>query len=502
MSEKDEALVVLKDLCKNYGVTVALNHVDMQIFRGEIRGLIGENGSGKSTVTTILAGIQKPTSGAMYFQGKPWKPASNLESVRAGIGIIVQEAGLIPSITVAENMFLGDYSRFRSGPFIFRSRMIGAARKALEKIGITHIDPALPTYFYNMEERKLIEIAKTLASEPEVFIVDETSTALSEQGRKILYRAMHEAADQGKAVIFISHDLEELMAHCDSLTILRDGNLIDNLDRTDFDENDIKRKMIGREINSDYYRLDQEGYMPEVVLKATNLTTMTDLLCFNMELHKGEILGIGGLSECGMHSLGKALYGLESLVDGEVRLVAANRQVTAPDVAFANKMGYLSKNRDAESLEINASVGANIQSTGYRINRIWGPFISPKKEKEYAAMMVDKLAIKCVDMFQSVKALSGGNKQKVVFGKWVAVDADILILDCPTRGVDIGVKAAMYQLISEMKKAGKSIVMISEELPELCGMSDRILILKDSQITGEFYRKDGFNTQKMIECMI
>ena len=260
--------------------------------------------------------------------------------------------------------------------------------------------------------------------------------------------------------------------------------------------------MVGRDIGNHYYREDSDGYSPEVVLKASYLTTMESLLCFNLELHRGEILGVGGLSDSGMHNLGKALYGLEEVVYGEVRLTGKNIRITTPECAFKNGMGYVSKNRDTESLDLEASIASNIQSTGFAKNILFGPFISGKKERKYAQKQIESLAIKTKSMYQPVKTLSGGNKQKVVFGKWIADDAEILILDCPTRGVDIGVKAAMYQLIYDMKKAGKSMIIISEEMPELIGMSDRILIIRDGKQSGEFYRKDGFNEHDIIECMI
>jgi len=228
MPGKGEVLVEVRDMCKNFGVTVALDHVDMIIRRGEIRGLIGENGSGKSTVSSIIAGIQSATSGEMLYKGKVWKPESALEAGKQGIGMIVQEAGTIPNITVAENLFLGNYGEFKIGPVINKTKMNAAAKAALEGIGIGYVNPAKPAGFYNMEERKLIEIAKTMSGDPELFIVDETTTALSHTGRKILYDLMHKAAESDKAVIFISHDLNELMEHCDTLTVLRDGVIIDN----------------------------------------------------------------------------------------------------------------------------------------------------------------------------------------------------------------------------------------------------------------------------------
>ena len=502
MAEEKEILVQVKDLCKKFGVTVALKEVSMEIRRGQILGLIGENGSGKSTISSIISGIQPPTSGEIFYRGSAWNPSTALEAEKNGIGMIVQEAGTIGSITVAENIFLGNYAPFKTGPIINRKKMEAEAKKALEKIGVDYIDPGLPTRLYDMQDRKLIEIAKVMYHDPELIFVDETTTALSQKGRDLLYDLMHRAVAENKAVVFISHDLEELMEHCDVMTVLRDGVIIDTFGRDKFDPDEIKRKMVGRSISGQYYRVDEDGYGDETVLKADCITTMKDLLCFSMELHKGEILGIGGISSCGMHELGRALYGLEDIVDGQVVLKESNTVVTNAQVAFNNGMGYVSKNRDAESLELNTSIAANIQSTGYRKNRWFGPILSPKKEKAYAQKQIDALAIKCVNGGQKVKALSGGNKQKVVFGKWIADDADILILDCPTRGVDVGVKAAMYQLIYEMKKQGKSIVMISEEMPELIGMSDRILILKDGKVNGEFFRKDGYHQYELIECMI
>lgn len=502
MPNKASAMVVVQDMCKNFGVTIALSHVDLEIFPGEIRGLIGENGSGKSTVSTIIAGMQQANSGEMFYKGKPWKPATMLEASKAGIGMIVQEAGTIANISVAENLFLGNYSQFKIGPAINKRAMIKAAEKALNMIGITHINPALPAGMYDMQDRKLVEVAKCVYANPELLIVDETTTALSQTGRDLLYKIMHEMADNGKAVLIISHDLNEMMEHCDTLTVLRDGEIIDNIPKEAFDPDDIKQKMVGREIKGHYYRVDMDGYDENtVVLKADCITTMQQLLCFDLELHKQEILGIGGLSDCGMHTLGRALYGLDEVIDGEVVLPQKNLKIKNAQAAFKNGLGYVSKNRDTESLELNASIHANIASTGYDKNN-FGPFILPWREKRYVDKQIRALMIKCQNAHQPVRALSGGNKQKVVFGKWCADDADILILDCPTRGVDIGVKAAMYQLIYEMKKNGKSIIIISEELPELMGMCDRLLIMRDGQVSGEFFRKDGYDDRKLIEYMI
>lgn len=502
MAREEKVVLEVHDMCKNFGETVALNHVNLKIKAGEIRGLIGENGSGKSTISSIISGMQPATSGTMAFHGKPWKPPSVLYGMNHGIGMVVQEAGTLGNITVAENLFLGEYKQFQKWGMIDKAAMGKAAAAAMEKIGIKDINPSWPVRKLDMQSRKLLELARIMNHDPDILIIDETTTALGQSGREILYTVMHEVADSGKSVLIISHDLDEMMEQCDTLTVLRDGIIIDNLKKEQFEPGLIKKLMVGREVQDNFYRSDNDGYGEEVVLKADMITTMQDLLCFSMELHKGEILGIGGLSDCGMHTLGHALFGLEKVLDGEVVLAAKGTKIKSSEQAFEAGMGYISKDRDNESLEQNASIRANISSTGYAINKMLGFLISGKKETDYVEKQIQDLSVKCQNQHQLVKELSGGNKQKVVFGKWIAYDADVLIMDCPTRGVDIGVKAAMYQLIYEMKKAGKSIVMISEEMPELMGMCDRLLIMKDGEVNGEFYRTDGFHEHEIIECMI
>jgi ribose transport system ATP-binding protein len=501
MVQNKEILLEIKNLCKTFGATVALDNVSFEVRRGEIRGFIGENGSGKSTASSIIAGMQSADSGAMVFNGKPWRPPSMLYAQEAGIAMIVQEAGTIPTISVAENMFLGHEGMFAKGFFINRGNMTSAAQKILDGLEIA-IDASRVTGGLDMTSRKLIEVAKSLYWKPSLFIVDETTTALSHTGRLLLYRHMRELAKNGASVLFISHELNELMEHCDTLTVLRDGVIAGNLVKEEFDDGRIKQMMVGREIRGSFYRTDRDGCGDEVVLKADCITTQKDLLCFSMELRKGEILGIGGLSHCGMHTLGKALFGAEKVLDGRVIAVESGRVIDKPKTAISCRMGYVSKDRDTESLSLGAAIRDNIASTGYRLNRLFGPFVSFKKETAYVDAQIRALSLKCASQYHPVDTLSGGNKQKVAIGKWLACDANILILDCPTRGIDIGVKSAMYTLMYEMKKAGKSIVLISEELPELIGMSDRILIMRNGELSCEVCRTERPAESQLIEYMI
>lgn len=505
---KKEVIVEVKKMNKSFGSTVALDDVSITLRRGEIQGLIGENGSGKSTATSIISGMQKADAGEMFYHGEKWEPESMLWALEKGIGMIVQESGTVPGITVAENIFLGEMERFktfgktsRKWGIVKRRQMMAEAQTALDAIGATHIKADALTGALDMQDRKLVEIAKVMIKKPQVLVVDETTTALSQIGREIIYKIMEGMKEENKTVVFISHDLDEIMNVCDALTVLRDGKVIVTFDKEEFKEDLIKTSMIGRELEGDYYRSDYDGsFDKEVVMEIKNAQLDNQLKDFNLQLHKGEILGIGGLSHCGMHTLGKVLFGTMKPSEGEV-LIQGKELKNEAD-AMKQKVGYVAKDRDGESLCLNASIKDNISIGGleeFAVNKF---LLLPHKEKTYVQKQVDDLSIKCVGIEQYVSTLSGGNKQKVVFGKWIGRGSDILILDCPTRGVDIGVKQSMYQLMYKMKKEGKSIVIISEEMTELIGMADRLLIMKDGEVKKEFTRSESLCESDIIQHMI
>ncbi|MCD8155733.1 MAG: sugar ABC transporter ATP-binding protein [Clostridiales bacterium] len=496
-----EPILEMKQITKYFGTTVALKGVDFTVYPGEVRGLIGENGSGKSTISSIAAGMQKASSGEMLFHGKPWEPESMIDALGHGIGMIVQESGTIQGISVAENLFLGETKQFQNAfGLVNRKKMNAAADAALDAIGIADVRGAMPMAAIDFQTRKLVEIAKVVMKNPDILVVDETTTALSQDGRKILYDVVKKFKNNGKSVIFISHDLDEVMEVCDELTVLRDGVMVATLSKKDFDENVVKQYMVGREIQGDYYRSDFDTPVSNEVVLELKDGCAADLNHLSLQLHRGEILGIGGLSHCGMHTLGKVLFGAEPLAQGSV--TAGGTLVKDESTAMSLGIGYVSKDRDTESLNLNASIGDNIAIAGLDQFAVNGHLILRNKEKEYVNRQIENLSIKCFDGEQEVSQLSGGNKQKVVFGKWVGRDSDILILDCPTRGVDIGVKQFMYQMMYRMRMEGKAILLISEELSELIGMSDRVVIMKDGVISGEFARSRDLSDSKVIDYMI
>lgn len=496
-------ILEMKNISKNFGSVIALKNVDLEVYPGEIRGLIGENGSGKSTISSIAAGLQKASAGEMVFKGKSWTPSSMIDALQHGIGMVVQESGTIAGVTVAENMFLAELDPFKNKfGFVDREKMNKKATEAMEAIGVSNVTGNMNMRELDFQTRKLVEIAKVVMKNPEILVIDETSTALSQDGRDIMYKLIRKFRDDGRAVIFISHDLEEIMEVCDTLTVLRDGNLIRTFQKEEFEADQIRTSMIGRELHGDYYRSDFEASsQDEVAIMAKGLKYREELKSVDLTLKKGEIVGIGGLSSCGMHALGKAMFGGLELEEGEV-IIADGSRITDPHTAVKHKIGYVSKDRDTESLCLSASIRDNIAIGGMEQYAVKDFLILNGKEEKYVQKQIDELEIKCSDAEQLTSQLSGGNKQKVVFGKWIGCGSEILILDCPTRGVDIGVKQAMYQLMIRLKKEGKAILLISEELPELLGMSDRIMIMKDGCITGEFMRSETLTDADVISYMI
>ena len=500
MNVQKDVLLEIKNMHKAFGPTIALNGVDLTIRKGQIHGLIGENGSGKSTVTSIAAGLQTCDRGEMVFLEKQWKPTSMIQAQKEGLSMILQEGNTISNVTVAENLFAGKEWMFTKLGVLSKRKMNQAADELLQKFGMDHIKARDHINRYGLEDRKLIEICRVVTDRTNILVVDETTTALSHIGRELLYKLINKLAAEGKAVIFISHDMDEILEICNVLTVLRDGNIIGTLEKDQMEPKKIRYMMVGREIGDDYYREDYDSsHMDEVVLEFKNVR-FNGIKNFNLKLHKGEILGIGGLSGSGMHEIGRAAFGLEKLEEGAVECHGI--PLKSCKDAIAHNIGYISKNRDYEALIGQGSIKDNIVLPSIMEMSEKLMFLSKKKCTKKAKGEIENFSIKCNSELQYVSTLSGGNKQKVSFAKWTAKNSDIYIMDCPTRGVDIGVKQFMYRLIAQMKKEGKAILMISEELSELIGMCDSIMIMKNNEISGHVYRSADLQQTDIIEFII
>ncbi len=496
----DNLVIEVKNISKSFTSTRALSHVDLQVFSGEIRGLIGENGSGKSTLSAIISGNLKADEGEMYLFGEPYAPQNSFDASCKGISMIVQEQGTIDTVSVAANIFAGREEQFCKYGLLDSKGLTKAAQELLEKVGIGDIRAEQITGTLSFEDKKLVEIARAFYKTPELFIVDETTTALPQKGREILYRLIRQLKKEGKSVLFISHDIEELMDVCDTVTILRDGQLIASLSEDEMDPHKMKSLMVGREVVDNYYRNRNEpasGGKGVLEVKGVSSGILKNI---NFVVKEGEILGFAGLSDCGMHELCKVLFGLVKPETGSVLL--KGKTIANTKEAIRNRMGFMSKNRDTESMLITLSIQENVVLPSLPRLRTGRFFIFPSSERKLAQKWCEILNVKMRDLDQPCAELSGGNKQKIVLAKWLANDSDIFVLDCPTRGIDIGVKEAIYRIMENLKKEGKSIIMVSEELPEVIGMSDRILVMKDGEITGSFTRSTEMKETDVIQYMI
>lgn len=497
-----EVVLKAEHMYKEFGATKAITDVSIEVKSGVVLGLIGENGSGKSTLSSMIAGVYPPTAGEMFLHGKPYSPKSVLDARDHGVQYLTQEQGTIDGTSVAENMFLGKETQFSKGGFVNIRKLNTKAKEILTQNGMEEVDPTKSIDFYSFEDRKMIETARALSSKPDILIIDETTTALSQKGRNKIYEIIKDQKELGTAVIVISHDLDEVKLLCDEVVVLRDGQYIATLTGDDVVPEKIREKMIGRELGDYYYRIDTDcSYEDHVVFEVRDLTVDGLFYDISFDLHKGEILGIGGLSECGMHELLKTCFGAIKPTKGTVFVPDLNAYVKDTSFCVKNSIAYIPKDRDKESLFQATSIRDNIVAASLdRIKK--GIFISPKAENTVANKEAAQMEVKMQNVRQLAKDLSGGNKQKVVIAKWLANKSNIFIMDCPTRGIDIGVKEKIYRLMEDLKARGIAILMVSEEMTELLGMSDRIITMKDGRINGEFRRSADLSESDIIKAIV
>ena len=492
-----EVILTMKDIDKSFPGVHALDHVNFEVKRGEVHALMGENGAGKSTLMKVLTGIYQKDSGTITYKGKETEFHNTREAQDAGVVIVHQELNMIGDLTVAQNIFIGREPK--KGLRVDDKTMIEDSRNLFQDLNI-EIDPREKMSNLTVGKQQMCEIAKAISHKAEVIIFDEPSAALTEKEIADLFEIIKDLRKKNLGIVYISHRMDEIKVITDRVTVMRDGTYVGTLITKECTKNDIINMMVGRVIYEDPKTHSMVPKGSPVVLKVENLNAGKMVQNVSFELHKGEILGIGGLTDCGMHELGKALFGNVKPLYGEVKL-GNGKKITSEKQAIKNKIGYVSKNRDQEALILSASIMENTVLPSLSMIAKGG-VITKGAEKKFTDKQVKDMSIKCREIGQNVGDLSGGNKQKVVFGKWLGNESEIYILDCPTRGIDIGVKAFMYQLMYRLKKEGKSILMISEELPELIGMSDRILIMKDGQIQDSFTRSEELNESVLIKKMV
>ncbi|MCM8709963.1 sugar ABC transporter ATP-binding protein [Clostridium sp. SYSU_GA19001] len=501
--EEKEIILQIEGLDKHFGPTHANKHIDFSLKKGEIRGLVGENGSGKSTLLSMISGINKCDSGKMYLKGEEYAPKSPLDANDKGIAIVVQELGLVNSLPAGINVYLGKTKQFSSFGIVSLKKIYKACNEVLKKWELPEISFHKKSGEMNVENRKMVELARALSTDPEILILDEVTQALSHDNRLKLYELIKKFKKMERSIILITHDLEEMLEITDSISILRDGELISTEQSRELTIDELKTKMVGRQIEGEYYRADHEElYEDEIVLSVNDLETQDGLKNISFELHKGEILGFCGLSDSGIHTIGKAVYGLTKVSKGTVNLTSMNVRIKKSSQALKYGIAYVPKDRDGEALMMNASIRENftMPSTDEIKNRFG--YLSNEKISKMAEEATKLFNVKCVGIYQLMSGLSGGNKQKVNLGRWLIKDIKVLVVDCPTRGVDIGVKAYLYQCLKDIKKKGIGIILITDELPEAIGMCDNIIIMKSGKIVTKLPRSSHFSEESIIEVMV
>ncbi|MDR2664648.1 MAG: sugar ABC transporter ATP-binding protein [Oscillospiraceae bacterium] len=497
-----DTVLEIRALSKSFGPTPANRLIDFSLARGEIHGLIGENGSGKSTLISQVAGLYSPDSGTMWLNGEPYAPRSPLDANEKRVSMVMQELGVVSSLPVGVNVFLGRTRAFSKFGIVSLKSLNRAAQEQFEKWDLPRADFHALAEGMTVESRKMIELARAMSVDPEILILDEITQSLSYNNRNILYGLLEKFKSMGRSAIVITHDVEELISITDRITVLRDGAVAGVLQSASATADEVKRLMVGREISGEYYRSDTspsfDGTKP--VLSVRSMTVDGKVEDISFDVHQGEILGFCGISDSGIHTVGRAVYGLEKLSSGHVLL--EGRQLSSPTQALRSNMAYVPKDRDNDALMMSASVWENFSLPS--ISELTGKafFVSPFRLRALAQKMTEKMSVKCRDISQAMTDLSGGNKQKVNLGRWLAKDIKLLILDCPTRGVDVGVKAYIYSLMKEAKAAGMAIILISDELTEVLGMSDRLCVMKDRALKAIIPRGDEFTEHSLIKVMV
>lgn len=488
-----EKILEMKNISKAFYGVQALNNVDFSVLRGETHILLGENGAGKSTLVKILSGAYHKDAGEIFFDGEPIEISTPLDAQRKGISIIYQEFNLIPGLSVAENIFLGREPV--KGNRLINWRVLNENAKAILDKLHADVSPTALVATLSVAEQQFVEIAKALSFGAKLIIMDEPSATLTPAEIDRLFAVIRDLKRAGVSIIYISHHLDEIFEIGDRVTVLRDGELVATDDIKNVTKDMIIRWMVGRDLTNTYPpRTTTPG---EVVLEVQNLSRRGELHDISFHLRRGEILGIAGLVGSGRTELVRALYGADPIDRGEIKLHGRTLAIKTPKESIKNGIGFLPEDRKQEGLVLEQSVKNNVTLANL-VKVVKNGIISGSAEKAAVDEYVRNLGIRTVNQQVLIKNLSGGNQQKVVLAKWLFTDSDILIFDEPTRGIDVGAKYEIYQLMNRLTEQGKSVIMVSSELPEIIGMSDRVLVLHNGRITGE-YTRDQFDQELIMK---
>jgi rhamnose transport system ATP-binding protein len=483
---RSEPIVELCGIAKQFGGIPALRHVDVSLFPGEIHALVGENGAGKSTLVKMLAGVHRPDNGYIKVQGQVIDLRSPMQAQARGIAVVHQEPMLFPDLDIAENVFIGRHPRDRLGRIDWKR----IHREVNELLATLHVslNSHMPVQGLSIAEQQLVEIAKALALDARVLVLDEPSAALSSREVDELFTIVRSLQAHDVAILFVSHRLEEVFALADRVTILRDGTHIITAPIAELNTETIIKHMVGRELTALFPK--GESTIRDVVLEAKNLTRKGSFEDVSFQLRQGEILGFAGLVGAGRTEVARVLFGIDQADAGQIFIKGKAVHMRSSRSAMRHGIAYVPEDRHQHGLVMDFSIAANMTlSILPQISRLG--LLDSGHEQAIADDYTQRLHVRSTGLNQLVKALSGGNQQKVVLGKWLATNPSILILDEPTRGIDIGAKAEVYHIVSDLAADGMAIILISSELPEVLAMADRILVMHEGLVSGTFSRSEA-----------
>ncbi len=491
-----KSILEVQGVSKEFPGVKALDAVDLSVLKGQVHALIGENGAGKSTLIKILAGVYTKDSGEILFDGKPVDIGSPSVSLKLGIKVVFQELSLIPHMTVAENVFLESFP-LRKNKTIDWDELNRKTSQILDSIGLD-LNPKTRLIKLTVSQQQMVEIARALSHEAKLVIMDEPTSALTPNEIEHLFDVIRKLKKLGIGILYVTHKLEEVEKVCEQVTVLRDGKFISSRPVGETNTDELVKDMVGRSIKTLFPR--SHTGIGEVVLRVKNLSTEKKLENVSFNVHSGEVVGIFGLMGAGRTELAKAIFGLDPVASGE--LYIENQRLRFGSTSHSTRMGlgYLTEDRKEEGLVPQMSVSHNITLPSLKDFSNFG-FVRRKLETEKSNEFVGAFSIKTPSLRQKVMYLSGGNQQKVLLARWLMKKLKVIILDEPTRGIDVGAKAEIHRLIDELASSGLAIVVMTSEMPELLGVSDHIIVMSNGRITGEFDKKNA-RMEKILEAAI
>lgn len=492
MENQPDALLSIRNLNKSFSGVRVLSDINMDVQTAEVFGVLGENGAGKSTLLKIICGIYTPTSGRISLKGKDVSINTPMEAKRLGISMIPQEFNLIPTLSVFENIFLG--SELKKGPLLDKKEMRNRTLSLLNELK-TSLSPDALIENLSVAEKQMVEIAKALVHESDLLIMDEPTTVLTNLEVEILFELISRLKEKNVTILFISHKLNEVKRVCDRILVLRDGDQICINNVSDVDEQDMAKKMVGRELNQVFP--PKSAPEDEVVLSVENMSDSKLLQNIQFQLKKGELLGFSGLIGAGRTELAECIMGLRPKTSGDIFVKGEKAQIRSSADALKYRLGYLSEDRKGKGLLMNFGIPENISLISLSKYSNW--FIDKKREQQSSQKFVDQFNIKAASLKSELEFLSGGNQQKVYLSKWMDTEPFILILDEPTRGIDVNAKKEIYYFINSLVTEGVSCILISSELEEIIGLCSRVLVMREGRITGEM-EGTHINEEEIMFC--